>query len=167
MHHASNWLMGEFVKKYLDPSQSLKILDIGSREVNDSGTYKPHFQKTPWLYIGCDLEAGPNVSVILDSPYTLPFLDGYFDVVISGQTFEHVEFFWLMAKEIARVTKSGGLFCLIVPSAGQVHRFPVDCWRFYEDGMRSIAKWMEYDVLEADVTEHSDWKDAILIAKKC
>lgn len=159
--------MGEFVKKHLNPSQPLKILDVGSMEVNESGTYKPHFQKTPWLYMGCDLSAGPNVDVVLENPYLFPFSDEYFDVVISGQAFEHIEFFWLTAKEIARVTKKWGLFCLIVPSAGQVHRFPVDCWRFYEDGLRSIAKWMWFEVLDASITEHSDWKDAVLIARKC
>jgi SAM-dependent methyltransferase len=158
--------MGEFVKNYLNKDQQLRILDVGSMNVLETGTYKQHFNNPNWEYVGCDLEAGPNVDVVLNDPYILPFENESFDVVISGQTFEHVEFFWLSAKEISRVTKSGGLFCIVVPSTGQVHRFPVDCWRFYEDGMRAIAKWMEYDVLEVEITEHSDWKDAVLIAKK-
>ena len=33
----------------------------------------------------------------------------------------------------SRVLVPGGLACIIAPGAQGVHRFPVDCWRFYPD----------------------------------
>jgi hypothetical protein len=41
---------------------------------------------------------------------------GYADVVISGQAFEHIEFFWLSWRETVRVLRQGGLIFLIAPS---------------------------------------------------
>jgi len=166
MHWNSYYMMGQFAEKHLNKDQVLNILDVGSMEVVDSGTYRPIFDVPAWTYTGCDMAAGDNVDVVINSPYHLPFAKNTFDVVITGQVFEHVEFFWELATEIARVVKPGGYLCIIVPSTGQVHRFPVDCWRFYEDGMKAIAKWIGFDVLEARVDENSCWKDAILIAKK-
>lgn len=167
MHWNSLYIMSQFVEKYLDTNTSLRILDIGSREVLNSGTYKQYFDKDNWEYVGVDLEAGDNVDLVMPSPYVIPVQDNSFDVIISGQTLEHVKFFWVLLTEVSKKLKSGGLLCIIVPSAGQVHRFPVDCWRFYEDGMRAMAEWMDMEIIEARVDDQSEWMDAILIAKKC
>ena len=166
MHWNSLYEMSQFAEKYLDKDKVLNILDIGSKEVLNSGTYKQYFVNDNWNYLGCDLDTGDNVDVIIDNPYILPFGNDSFDIVISGQTFEHIEYFWLTAKEIARVIKPEGLFCLIVPSTGQIHKFPVDCWRFYEDGLKAIAKWMNFEVLESKISDQSEWNDAVLITKK-
>jgi SAM-dependent methyltransferase len=43
--------------------------------------------------------------------------------------------------EIIRVLKPTGLFYLNVPSNGDFHRYPVDCWRFYPDSGRALERW--------------------------
>ena len=166
MHHASHYLMGEFVEEYLDKEDSLKILDVGSMEVDGSGTYRDLFDNIGWEYVGLDTNYGPNVDIATMYPYDIPSRDDTYDVVISGQALEHMEYFWVMIKEMVRVLKEDGLMCIIVPSDGQVHRYPVDCWRFNRDGLIAMAKWGELQVLKAEVTNHSEWKDAILIARK-
>jgi SAM-dependent methyltransferase len=95
------------------------------------------------------------------------------DVVISGQVLEHAEYFWITALEMARVLKPGGLICLIAPSAGPEHRYPVDCWRFYPDGMRAIAKFAHLDCLEVKTAwdnfgdhESDMWHDTVAVMRK-
>jgi SAM-dependent methyltransferase len=69
--------------------------------------------------------------IVLNDPYTLPFPDNHFDVIVSSSCFEHVPMFWLLFVEAVRVLKPDGLFYLCAPSNGYFHPSPVDCWRFY------------------------------------
>ena len=88
--------------------EPLLILDLGSLDVN--GSYREHFAVGPWTYRGLDAAAGKNVDIVLRDPYDWRKIrSDSADVVISGQAFEHVEFFWLTMLEIARVLKPEGL----------------------------------------------------------
>lgn len=53
---------------------------------------------------------------ITDNPYRLPYEDGFFDVVISDQVFEHVMDYPGTIREIHRVLKPGGAFMHVFPS---------------------------------------------------
>jgi len=156
--------MRDFANKYLDKDKELVIYDIGSM---GEWNYRDIFSNNPnWKYFGIDLKSGINVDIILDSPYKWQFEDDSVDIVISGQCFEHIEFFWLTIMEIKRILKPNGLLCIIAPSKGYEHRFPVDCWRFYPDGMRALIKYADLTELEVYVDNSSDWGDCVLIAKK-
>ena len=91
-----------------------------------------------------DLEKGPNVNIVLDNPYKIPLEENSVDVVISTSCFEHNEMFWLTFNEIQRILKSNGLFYLNAPSNGPYHAFPVDCYRFYPDSGKALAKWSNF-----------------------
>ncbi|WP_291556577.1 class I SAM-dependent methyltransferase [Comamonas sp. SCN 65-56] len=154
------------VNSHLSKRSQLQVLDIGSYDVN--GSYKQFFDKPGWRYTGVDLAAGPNVDVVLSSPYRLPFPSFSVDVVVSGQAFEHVEFFWLTWMEMSRVVRPGGLIFLLAPSRGPEHRYPQDCWRFYPDGYRALAKYTSMELLEVstdwDPSAHPDsapWGDTV------
>lgn len=175
MHQSSLDKMDHFIANYLHDRRggSLDILDIGSQDV--TGSYRRLFDDDHWNYTGLDVDSGPNVHYVANSPYQWKGLDtARYDVIISGQTLEHVEFFWLTMLEIERVLKPGGLCCLIVPSSGFIHRYPVDCWRFYPDGLQAMARYAHLEPLETNVQEEqtgypdwSDvWTDATLIAQK-
>ena len=95
--------------------------------------------------------------------------DESYDVVISGQAFEHIEYFWLTLEQVKRVLKPGGLFFLIVPSTGPVHKNPHDCYRFNENAMKAMAKYINFNVIEygTNFDEISDpWYDSFLVARK-
>ncbi len=153
MHKGSYEHMRRAVDKYLAKKAGtpLAILDIGSYDVNAS--YRPLFSKPGWVYRGVDIAEGPNVDVVLKSVYDFPLETNSVDVIVSGQTFEHIEFFWLTWQEIVRIRKPGGHIILIAPSRGQEHRYPVDCWRFYPDGFRALGKLGGLEVLEV----HTDF----------
>lgn len=173
MHQSSIDKMKYFRDKYLNAfaNSSLSVADIGSQNVN--GTYRPLFENPNWTYTGIDVLPGANVDVVLESAYEWKNVESEkFDVVISGQTLEHVEFFWLTLLEISRILKKGGVCCIIVPGAGPEHRFPVDCWRFFPDGLRAMAKYAKWEILEVTtVWKNNDaagekWKDSLLVARK-
>ncbi len=174
MHPSSLKNMAAFRDQYLAQAdaQPLKILDVGSTEIN--ACYRPLFERPQWEYVGIDLAPGRNVHIVLSHPYRWrEIATGSVDVVISGQVLEHAEYFWITALEMARVLKPGGLICLIAPSAGPEHRYPVDCWRFYPDGMRAIAKFAHLDCLDVttawdNVGDHESdmWHDTVAVLRK-
>ncbi|WP_196778901.1 class I SAM-dependent methyltransferase [Lysobacter silvisoli] len=172
MHVSSYEHMQDLVARHLDAQQPLSVVDIGSYDVN--GSYRTLFGNAKWSYTGIDLEAGPGVDVVLSSPYRLPFASGSVDLVISGQAFEHVEYFWMSWLEMVRVLKPGGRIFLIAPSRGPEHRYPQDCWRFYPDGYRALAKFGGCELLEVTTDwtlDHHDpssrdWGDTVGVFRK-
>jgi SAM-dependent methyltransferase len=176
MHQSSFDKMAEFCRHYLDQrrNEPLTILDLGSHDIN--GSYRPIFANKTWRYIGVDLTKGQNVDLVLRDPYNwTEIATASSDVVVSGQTFEHTEFFWLTIREIARVLKPLGLCCIIAPSSGPEHQFPVDCWRVYPDGLRALARYASLETIEARTqwedlpqydNESNKWHDSILVARK-
>jgi len=176
MHQSSYSIITRFrdlVKKHFQ-NDKVRILDVGSYGVN--GTYKDIFSDSEkYNYVGLDLNPGPNVDYVPADPYSWPELkDETFDVIISGQAFEHIEFPWLVIEEMKRTLKKNGLICIVAPSRGPEHKYPVDCWRYYPDGFRALAKWAGLEVLEAKTnwcasgfTDGSDqWGDTFCILYK-
>lgn len=176
MHASSMEAMAGFVREHLQQHRGrrLAILDVGSMDVN--GSYRTLLDDPLWSYTGLDAAPGAGVNVVLPRPYDWSRLrTGSFDVVISGQAFEHVEFPWVSMLEVARVLKPGGLTCLIVPSGGYEHRYPLDCWRYYPDGIAALARWADLDVVSATTNweprgDYPDdsalWKDTVLVARR-
>ena len=177
MHQSSYENMARFRQRYLGSRENepLVIADLGSCDVN--GSYRPLFAIPAWRYLGLDVSPGANVDLVLRDPYRWSELKSdSVDVLISGQALEHIEYFWLTMLEISRILQPGGLCCLIVPSAGFEHRYPVDCWRFYRDGMSSLATWAGFEVLEAFTGSEPQsgawnddsalWHDSVLVARQ-
>jgi len=159
MHGSSFSLMGQLISKY---DCKGKVLDVGSLDIN--GTYRGLFPKPKFEYVGFDVVPGVNVDVVATNSYSWGFYED-FDICISGQTLEHVEFFWLTMQEMAKSLKLGGLLFLIAPGAGEYHPCPVDCWRFNPDGLLALARWAAMNVLECGQT-NSYWRDTYLVATK-
>lgn len=153
------------------PRDSIQVLDVGSCVANaQARSYKQIAQKIGVSYTGLDVSAGENVDVVAEEPYNFPLQSERFDLVISGQAFEHIEFPWLTIQEMSRVLKPGGYAIVIAPSSGPQHRFPQDCWRFYPDGMRALAKWAVLDEVLCTTfwgeTEIHLWGDTVAVLQK-
>lgn len=175
MHQSSYDLMRQFRDEHLSnrEAEALRILDYGSLDVN--GSFRALFDAPSWTYVGMDREGGPNVDVVVTEPYHWSaFPTRSFDVIVSGQALEHTELFWRTADELDRILKPGGLCCLLVPSSGPEHRYPVDCWRFYPDGLRALALYAGLEPLDVATTwedgPYTDssnlWHDSRLVARK-
>jgi SAM-dependent methyltransferase len=70
-----------------------------------------------------------------------------YDLVLAGQVVEHVRKPWAWLPELARVTRRGGLVAVINPVSWRYHEAPVDCWRIYPEGMRSLFEEANLEVL--------------------
>lgn len=149
---------------------NVKIVEIGSRDVGGSvRTCCP----SRFEYIGVDFISGKGVDVILEDPYRLPFDAASVDIVLSSSCLEHSEMFWVVFLEAMRILKPHGLLYLNVPSNGEFHRFPVDCWRFYPDSGQALVTWarhngMNPELLESYTSEQAGdvWNDYVAIFVK-
>jgi SAM-dependent methyltransferase len=98
-----------FREAYLAPyeNQPLTILDVGSAVVVEGQLSQRQLMvNANWTYVGLDIEAGPNVEVVVADPYDWrEVADASVDAVICSQVFEHIEFPWLSIMEIGRVLR--------------------------------------------------------------
>jgi SAM-dependent methyltransferase len=167
------WFVDCYASKI--PKHEVKVLDVGSYDMN--GSYRNLFADNKYNYNGLDMESGPNVDIVLMNPYDWSrILTDSFDIVISGQAFEHIEYFWITMSEMTRVLKKDGLLCLIAPNGFSEHRHPVDCYRFFTDGMVALARYVSLEILHAHTNcapskNDIDWyseicADSMLIARK-
>ena len=169
--HPSAFKTGKaFFDVYAQPLTVATVVDIGAQNVN--GSLKA-VCPTHLKYIGVDFVAGKGVDTVLDDPYTLPFDNEAVDIVVCSSCFEHAEMFWVLYLEILRILKSDGLFYLNVPSNGEFHRYPVDCWRFYPDSGRALVTWAKRNhytplLLESFVARQDGdlWNDFVAVFLK-
>lgn len=175
MHKSSIDEMTAFRDKYLDRFRQLMIYDFGSRKIGNARTYRELFDCGNWTYSGIDMEPGENVDIVIDGERftsSAPILPA--DVIISGQMLEHCKQPWEMVMRMTFCLNTGGLLCIIAPSSGPEHRYPIDCYRFLPDGMRALAEHAGLEVLDVHINngkpKYSDgsskWKDCVLIARK-
>jgi SAM-dependent methyltransferase len=188
VHKSAYKAMQRCVADFVPKNRRLTVVDLGSATsqhlVDDGMTHRTLLADYDAEIIGVDLVEKPNVDIVLDKPYRVPLKSNSVDVVISGQVFEHIPFFWATMLEIARLLKPGGIFIMTAPSRGHPHMV-VDCWRYYDDGVRAMAAFTGltvrrartdfptkrdtpgrfYDV-EANVAEEGYWGDTVGVLEK-
>ncbi len=175
MHTSALVRMSWFVDNYVKDKGKVRVLDVGSYDVN--GCMRPLFDGTQAEYIGLDIEAGPNVDIVMNEPYNWDNVpDESFDFVISANAFEHIEFPWLTIKLIYSKLKQGGIACILAPNTAIEHRYPFDCYRYFSDGFRALAKWAGFQVINTTVAGvpsmsaatswDSMWNDVVMVIIK-
>jgi len=142
VHKSSFECMKNFVNKHLDKSKQLSILDIGACDVN--GSYKSLFECNNWEYAGMDIVAGKNVDIVGWENIVKKY-----DVIISGQTIEHVNHPWDWLKLAANKLNKNGLLCVIAPNTFVEHRYPIDTYRYYPDGIRDLFNYA--NIIEIEI----------------
>lgn len=147
MDHQSMRLCEEFAGKWLDPKVPLAIGDVGSKDVN--GSYRSLFAFPKWIYVGMDIEPGPNVDIVLPNEYEWDFPSLQFDVIISGQVLEHVRKPWKWIHSLASILKPNGIIFISAPNTFQFHPYPFDCWRIWPEGVRALFE--EANIKEEDI----------------
>lgn len=150
MHDTALYFGKLFFDTYACGETSLKIVEVGSQDVNGSIR---QFAAKRHEYVGLDFVEGKGVDVILTDPYKLPFPNNSVDIVVTSSCFEHSEFFWLLFNECQRILKPDGLLYLNAPSNGPFHRYPVDCWRFYPDSGLALSRWSKRSGYQTELLE--------------
>lgn len=130
---------------YLQNKQEITVLDIGGANVH--GSFSDIFSQEKFNYTAANFSASEGVDVVLEDPYHLPFVNSSIDILISGYMLEHVEFFWRLFEEMVRVLKDDGWIFLIAPSSGPIYGDQIDCYRFYPDAYRALAKYTDIQLI--------------------
>lgn len=159
MHNTSYKLMEKFNKKFL-PSNS-KVLDVGA--FNTSWTYRNIFESNNCEYTTLNIVNGADI-VVNNYDWT-NVQPNYYDIVVSGQVFEHDKFFWKTLENMKRVCKDGGYVVIIVPSKGKEHRHPLDCYRFYKDSSVPFSEILDADIIDVIWNKKQIWGDLGMVFK--
>jgi SAM-dependent methyltransferase len=162
--HASSfenmaWVLGRTLRQLAPGRAHVDVLDLGSMDVN--GSYRTLLTDPRVRYTGADLEPGPGVDTVLDDPNRLPWPEEAFDLVLSGQMLEHAEQFWIAFAEMRRVLRPDGVLVVIAPSSGPIHQYPVDCYRFYPDAFRVLARLNGLRLIYLELDERGPWRDLV------
>ena len=115
MAHQQQWNFCKYVKKKFPNSfKNIKVLDIGSYDVNGNEEFL--FENCD--FIGLDLGPGPGVDVVCPAQdYDEP--DETFDTIISCECWEHNPFYAESILNAIRLLKKGGLFVFTCATTGR------------------------------------------------
>lgn len=131
------------------------VLDVGSLDVN--GSFRPLVEGLGCSYTGLDVRDGRNVDVVSDDMYRYPFPDESFDVVLSGSTMEHVLDLHSWVAELFRILRKGGCLIIITHHTFPEHKYPVDAWRVFPDGMEFLLySFGNFSFKEVKIFNNSD-----------
>ncbi len=154
MHENSLLIFREHVASRI--SSQHRVLEIGAD--GDPSTFCREAGRPPgWETADLADQAGvwsgdhTKATILMANEYEVPVPDNTYDMVLSAQVAEHVRELWTWLRELARVTKPGGLVITISPVSWTYHEAPIDCWRVYPAGMQALCDYAGLTV------EHAWW----------
>ena len=167
MHQDSYDEMQRVLAKYLDSKLGYKVADIGSQLIVGLGLQKTYkdLMHPNWDYVGIDIVKGENVDILMTPDNAIPLPDECKDVIISGQCLEHCKNPFILIKEMARITKCGGLIIMVSPFGQGMHCNP-DRWRFLPQGFEALFDSCEIESLETYLHGGKKWHDCWGVGKK-
>lgn len=157
------------LRRYLDPEKPGCVYDIGAR---GDLRMREFVLGTNCSYVGCDIESGKNVDIVLSDPHRWSGQIGceVADVVLARNVLEHVKWPWAWLESVDVILRPGGLFFCSAPKCWKDHREPLDCWRFLPDGLQALADWVGWSVLELSVRrvrkDRPHWKIVYAVFRK-
>lgn len=170
MHQSSLDNMRKAIS-FIDIGNNLTILDVGGRGLRGDRSYKSIFQNFLKDYHIADINDGENVTHVMPDPYKIPADDNFYDLIVSGQTLEHVKNPFRLVEEMRRVLKNNGFMILIAPSAGPRHD-SIDCWRFMDDSFRAISEEVNLKIIANWIDNSTNdkksmkWQDHVFVGQK-
>lgn len=146
-------------KKYLDPAvpmsdlashdqwlahlasiankEGARILEVGSREVTGKSRARSLFSKAE--YVGFDFYPGDNVDVVGDAHRLSEYFpEQKFDVIYTTACFEHFAMPWLVAAEMIKLLKVGGIIFVETHFSFSSHERPWHFFQFSDMGLRVL-----------------------------
>lgn len=143
MHDNSLNVMRYFRDQYLSDMKGCTVLDVGARCLKHQPTYRPLF--ADYSYVGMDIVPGRNVDIV-----GFENIPGVFDVLISGQTMEHLRQPWEWVKQLRKYFSR--FVCIIAPNTSRQHRCPIDTYRYFPDGMKDLFDYA--GIVDIEIRRH-------------
>ncbi|MGA8810058.1 MAG: methyltransferase domain-containing protein [Thermoanaerobaculia bacterium] len=132
------------------------ILQIGSRTPPGVDPVPPRTLFARKV-IGLDIHPGCHVDLVGDAHVLSRFIrPRSMGAVLSMSLLEHVHAPWVVAAEINRVLRPGGVVYHHAPGAWPAHAQPNDFWRFSAEGLSSLfGSAAGFEVIEACDSGHA------------
>jgi len=126
-------------------SKRAKTIIDAAGLVLDLGAGIPDPDHIPPNMVLTDAVHSPNLDVV-NTCGSLPFKDNTFDAVISQAVFEHVRNPFLMAREVHRILKPGGIFYLTTAFMQPLHGDPSHYYNMTMNGLKDVLA--DFDIEE-------------------
>jgi len=133
--------------------QGMRILEIGSREVTGLSNARKEFANAE--YVGFDYYPGNNVDVVGDAHKLSSYFDPEknFDIIYSSACFEHFAMPWIVATEIAKLLKTGGIVFVETHFSYSSHERPWHFFQFSDMGLKTLfSPALGFDCIEAGMS---------------
>ncbi|SMP50632.1 Methyltransferase domain-containing protein [Desulfonatronum zhilinae] len=131
----------------------VRVLEIGSREVTVASRARKEFANAE--YVGFDYYPGVNVDIVGDAHrLSSYFKDGeQFDIIYSSACFEHFAMPWVVALEIAKMLKVGGLVFVETHFSFSSHERPWHFFQFSDMALRVLfSDALGFECMEAGMS---------------
>jgi SAM-dependent methyltransferase len=133
--------------------QGMRILEIGSREVTGKSCARREFSNAK--YIGFDFYPGNNVDVVGDAHKLSSYFEGEekFDIIYTSACFEHFAMPWIVATEIAKLLKVGGIVFVETHFSFSSHERPWHFFQFSDMALKTLfSSALGFDCIEAGMS---------------
>lgn len=131
----------------------MRVLEIGSREVLGPSNARKGLAKA--AYVGFDYYPAKNVDVVGDAHrLSSYFKEGeQFDIVFSRASLEHFAMPWIVAVEIAKVLKTGGIVFIETHFSFASHQRPWHFFQFSDIGLKVLfSEALGFECIEAGMS---------------
>jgi ubiquinone/menaquinone biosynthesis C-methylase UbiE len=131
----------------------MRVLEIGSREVTGTSNARNEFSEAK--YVGFDYYSGDNVDVVGDAHKLSSYFkdEEKFDIVYSSACFEHFAMPWVVAVEISKVLKVGGIVFVETHFSYSSHERPWHFFQFSDMALRVLfSESLGFECVEAGMS---------------
>lgn len=131
----------------------MRVLEVGSREVSATSNARARFARAK--YVGFDYYPGNNVDVVGDAHKLSSYFraEEAFDIVYSCASFEHFAMPWVVALEIAKVLKVGGIVFIETHFSFSSHERPWNFFQFSDMALRVLfSDALGFECIEAGMS---------------
>ncbi len=131
-----------YLEQYLPYDISGSILEVGSKDYGSTSSFRNIYDTNE--YIGLDMESGKGVDIVHDLSNGIGALqEEYFSLIICCSVLEHVKKPWVMAENLQKLLKPGGVLFISVPWVWRYHAYPDDYFRFSWRGIIELFPGLE------------------------
>jgi SAM-dependent methyltransferase len=131
--------------------EGASVLEIGSHDYDLNGSVRKVFAAAG-RYVGIDLVAGPGVDLV-GFGHELDHRDGSYDVVISGECFEHDPHWRETFSNMVRMTRPGGLLAFSCASRGRPEHWTTRTNKALSPGTQAVGMDYYRNLDEGDFAE--------------
>jgi len=148
MHLNSLLLFDKYGSEYF--SKEKKVLEIGPDNIPSSYFKRLKLSVDVWHTLELDTQDSKQTTYSSALLYNYPIPDSTYDIILAGQVMEHVSDIWKWLRELKRIVSINGTIILITPTSWPYHEAPIDCWRIYPEGMKSLAKNTDLQIIKIE-----------------